>query len=83
MELLTHTLETANRPPLKSQLTSSGVISLHRIILKMLFLILASAVVVSVGPVALRTAASASLVLIQILLELGQLCLAVFHIFGT
>ena len=82
MERLTHTLETANRPPLKSQLTSSGVISLH-LILKMLFLILASAVVVSVGPVLLRTAASASLVLIQILLELGQLCRAVFHIFGT
>jgi hypothetical protein len=51
--------------------------------IKLLFSILGSGVLVVAGPMISCTVTHVSLVSIQILLELGRLCLATFQTFGN
>jgi hypothetical protein len=53
-----------------------------RMVLQPLLAILGSAILATIGPVALQTVAQVSLVLIQVFLGLCQLGLAAFNIFG-
>jgi hypothetical protein len=53
------------------------------VVLKLLLWIFGSGLLVAAGPVTVRTVADASLISIQILLDLGRLGLAAFQIFGT
>ena len=83
METVNRQIDVANYEPTEQPRHAlPQLFSTVRLFFKFFFPILASALVLAIGPSALHTIANASSVLLHLLLELCRLSLFILNIFG-